>query len=172
MKQVAKWAGNLFLAGLILVAIFVFLSPRLLHYRFLTVRSASMAPTIHVGSVVMVQPVKPEAVKVGDVITYRSADDPKVFVTHRVIDLVPAPDEISFVTQGDANEDPDIAPVAASRLVGRVVLAVPWVGYAGQYVRAPLGFGLFILVPAFILIVIQIKDLLVAVRSLRPGASR
>ena len=50
------------------------IGPRFLAYETFIVRSGSMAPTIHTGALVIVQPVQPRDVKAGDVITSIDGD--------------------------------------------------------------------------------------------------
>jgi len=127
--------------------------------RFLTVRSGSMEPSIHVGDVVVVSTVVGfDDVNVGDVITFRySGDsDPNRFITHRVADIVDGEFEKSFKTKGDANEEEDLRTVSPSELVGKTVMVIPFVGYFTDFARSAFGYVLFILVPAVLIISFEV----------------
>lgn len=97
------------------------------------VTGGSMEPTIHKGSLVLVQPVSPSQVKVGDVITFQQYDQT---TTHRVTGVAQSPQGPAFSTKGDANTvaDPEAKTFAAE--VGLVRLTVPLAGYAAAYTQA------------------------------------
>jgi signal peptidase len=120
------------------------------------VQSGSMEPSIMTGSLVMVQPRA--AYQVGDVITFnsRSATVP---TTHRIVDSYVEAGQTMFITKGDANEEADAEPVARSEVKGLVQFAVPRLGYILEFTRQPLGFGLLIVLPAFLIILSEIEKI-------------
>lgn len=89
------------------------------------VSGPSMKPGLEPGDVVFTQEVDPESIQVGDVIQYSS---PIGDVIHRVIRIEWGPDEKQFITQGDNNNVED-APVPFSRVRGKLVYDVPYVGW-------------------------------------------
>lgn len=125
-------------------------------WRVDTVLSGSMEPAIPVGGVVVTRPVAVSEIGVGEVITYQTGGH---LTTHRVVEVVQGPPR-TFVTKGDANEDPDPAPVAAGDVVGVVCLSLPFLGYLGHFVRSPPGFVLLVLVPVFLLLLIETVSLI------------
>lgn len=125
-------------------------------WRVDTVLSGSMEPAIPVGGVVVTRPVAASEIGVGEVITYQTGGH---LTTHRVVEVIPGP-PFTFVTKGDANEDPDPAPVAADDVVGVVCLHLPFLGYLSYFVRSPPGFVILILVPVFLLLLIETMSLL------------
>lgn len=85
------------------------------------VRTASMEPGIEAGSYILVERVRPEAIDVGDIITFVS-DDPAILGqlnTHRVTEILDG--GASFRTKGDNNPVADSYPVSADRVVARYV---------------------------------------------------
>ncbi len=97
--------------------------PKLFGVHIYGVRTGSMTPTYPVGGVVYVVETDASEIRIGDVITYRLGSDmPDLVQTHRVMDIT---DE-GFVTKGDSNNTYDPEPVAAHRLVGRVVFHLPY----------------------------------------------
>ena len=120
--------------------------------QFKTVLSGSMSPAINAGDVVLISKTNPEEIKEGDIITFREG---KTFITHRVIEIV----NNSFRTKGDANEDPDMKIIKTEQIVGKVIFVIPFLGYLGYFVRTPLGFLIFILIPGFLLIYSEIKKI-------------
>ncbi|MCQ2546503.1 MAG: signal peptidase I [Clostridia bacterium] len=93
--------------------------------------SGSMEPVIHTGSIALIDSGY-EDVKERDIIAF---DAGGVLVTHRVVQVT---DE-GYVTKGDANrkEDPGIRPKSALR--GRVIIWLPWIGYAVKTMGTPAG---------------------------------
>jgi len=123
------------------------------------VLTASMSPAIETGDVVIVSETDPEAVEAGDVITYvRGENEPPV--THRVVEITTEDGQTSYVTQGDANSDPDSGAVPADNLIGAVVLVIPWIGYVIQFINTPTGFALFVLIPIGLLVISEAWTLL------------
>jgi signal peptidase len=84
-----------------------------------SVTTGSMRPGTPAGSMVVLAPVSPADVEVGDVIGYRD-DRLGAVVTHRVAAVLDQPSGRYFTTQGDANPRPDARPVAARDVVGEV----------------------------------------------------
>lgn len=117
--------------------------------------SGSMEPAISVGDAVVVAPVDGDDVQVGDVITYVTADR-EAPTTHRVIEVRETAAGPEFVTQGDNNEDPDASTVTPDRLVGRVVLTIPFIGYVVEFVGTTTGFALLVAAPIALLVVTEL----------------
>lgn len=130
-------------------------------FKIYTVVSGSMEPAIHIGSVVVSQP-QPEY-KVGDVITFvpngaKKADS----VTHRIFAVKKdAKGATFFETKGDANKTPDIEPVSAKSVLGKEVLAIPYLGYPISFAKTRDGLIFLIIIPATLIIyseLISIKN--------------
>ena len=110
--------------------------PFVLRWEPFIVTSASMTPTIAVGSVVVVDPTAAQTMKVGDVGTF-VAPESGLRVTHRVVEVQggEGPGRV-YITKGDAVRNPD-GPRGASTAVGRVQYTVPYVGYVATSVNEP-----------------------------------
>lgn len=121
--------------------------PRLLGWEVVTVLTGSMAPTYPADTALAVRPVDPREVRAGDVIAFVAADDLPL-VTHRVVAVDHGGGQLSFVTKGDANDDVDTETVPASAVRGRVVAGVPHLGTFVRAVHHPMGFALFLVLPA------------------------
>jgi signal peptidase I len=80
-------------------------------------RGASMAPLVRDGDVVLVRPVDPRAVRVGDVVL--CADEPGRLLLHRVIRRRAGRGGVRLVVQGDQVAQPD-GEIAEAQLYGRV----------------------------------------------------
>ena len=107
--------------------------PKATGARPLTVLSGSMTGTYDVGDVVVVRDVDTAALGVGDVITFQPVSDNPSLTTHRIIAVNVGSEGTSFVTQGDANGAPDLAPVEPDQVKGEVWYSVPEVGYVSVW---------------------------------------
>jgi len=123
------------------------------------VYTGSMEPAIPVGSVVVIKPVNPETLKIGDIICFQLSEPTSI--THRIINIT---DE-GFVTKGDANEDPDQWIVKKENVIGKVILTIPFIGYIGYFVRTPIGFILLIILPASLIIILEIRNIIKELRK-------
>ena len=125
---------------------------------FLTVLSGSMEPAIHAGDVVVSSEVNINSIQNGDIITFRYHDekDPNKCITHRVSEITKDENGVKFKTKGDANEESDMRLVGSSEIIGKVVIVLPYLGYLGNFARSIWGFVLFIVIPAFLIIINEI----------------
>jgi signal peptidase len=126
------------------------------------VGSDSMEPAIPRGSIVLVESVPPERIGVGDVITYRGELGIGPTTTHRVV-AVNRSDGLAFRTKGDANPSADNELVAAERVVGRVTVVVPWVGYPVLVFGTVGPLLVLVVAPALGLGIASVRDLLAEV---------
>jgi len=111
------------------------------------VLTGSMEPEYPIGSLIYVGRVDDGDLRVNDVITFSVS--PNVIVTHRIVELVPDetnPMVIRYRTKGDANDEVDAALVGANDVIGRVMFAVPQMGYIANYIQHPPGIYVAILV--------------------------
>jgi len=120
--------------------------------RLFSVQSGSMEPAIPVGSLVMVRPQ--DSYTEGEIITVRSERSAKETVTHRIVERAEDKDigSVSYKLKGDANEDPDPEMVPEKRVVGKVVLHIPFLGYPVGFAQSQIGFVILIIIPATIIV--------------------
>jgi len=98
------------------------------------VTGGSMEPSIQKGSLVLVQPVSPSEVKVGDVITFQHYDQT---TTHRVTSISStAPGGLAFTTKGDANVVADPEDKTFAGQVGIVRAELPLAGFVVASLQA------------------------------------
>lgn len=136
LKLVGNLLSAVLLATVCAAALALLIVPKATGARPLTVLTGSMKGTYDPGSVVVVKPVRPDQLHVGDTLTYQITSDRPDVITHRVIKIVFTPDgKREFITQGDANGAPDAEPVVAGQVRGTVWYSVPWVGYASTFVQ-------------------------------------
>ncbi len=174
-KSIAKILGNIVFGLMVaIVAVLVFSlvyvkmsggPPTVVGHRMYIVLSGSMSPAFETGSLAFVKPTAPADIKSGDIITYRGLGDQEQFVSHRVLEVNKDGGQISFTTKGDANEAVDPNPVAGENLVGRVSLAIPYLGYFMEYSKTKQGIFLLVIIPASILLLYESVSLLRQMRA-------
>jgi len=119
-------------AGLFLLCL-GFVAIRILGMSTFIVTGGSMEPSIAKGALVLVQPVSPSDVRVGDVITFQQFEQT---TTHRVITTTRDARGIVFHTKGDANVVADPEDKTFPGNVGVVRASIPVAGYVAAGVQA------------------------------------
>ena len=127
------------------------------NYKIMTVLSGSMEPAIKMGSVVVVKPA--DDYKIGDVITFGSYSKTKPPTTHRIHNIKVLKGRVSYITKGDANEEPDNREISEREIIGKVLFSIPYLGYAVDFTKKPIGFALIIIIPAGIVIADEVKKI-------------
>jgi signal peptidase I len=101
-------------------------------FPFKPIFSNSLKPEIQYGSLVVIKPVQPENIKVGDIIIYNVPSSAQNYynfppvVAHRVVEVETEP-SLGFRTKGNnTGEDPFIVPPA--NIQGLVGLQIPHLG--------------------------------------------
>lgn len=155
MKKAYHIFTTVLLVILILAAAVLFL-PKFVGMTPLAVLSGSMEPTYHVGSLIYVKDADPEAVQVGDPITFKISDD--TMVTHRVVAI--DQEAKTFQTKGDANDNVDGGAVAYENLVGKPVFTIPYMGYLAVYANTTTGMIITVTIILVILILTFLPDFL------------
>jgi signal peptidase len=148
--------------GLVVILLFVSVLPITGNFKIKMVLSGSMEPTIKTGSLVVVKPA--DNYKIGDIITFQRKTD-KELITHRIEDIKTEGGQTMYVTKGDSNNSADKKEVAESDVAGKVLFSIPYLGYIVSFVQKPIGFALFIIVPAFIVIIDEVKKIYVEVKK-------
>ena len=149
-------------------------TPRFLGVSLFTVDAGSMEPTIPRGSLIFTSVVPAEDIKPNDTITFFTAatpSDPGPFggmveqvqtsgwITHRVVEVIHTNNLYSYVTKGDANVDNDPDEVPYPNVHGVVFLSLPLLGYLIGFLRPP-GYGfLLVVIPAVLILFIEIQRL-------------
>jgi signal peptidase len=107
-------------------------------YRYYTVLTGSMEPTLHVGDMVIVKLTNASDIQVGDVITFNPSSDSDAYLTHRVSEKFENYEDSGvtcFKTRGDANDSEDGFLIDSSRVVGTVSFDIPKLGYVVRFVQ-------------------------------------
>ena len=126
-----------------------------------TIATGSMVPNINVfDAVINMRVDEPEDLKVGDVITFRSSSpqSPNLTITHRIKAITTDENgNACYVTKGDANPIEDETCARFNNVIGKVIIRIPRLGYIQRFLASGVGWLLFILIPALVIIA---KDIL------------
>lgn len=138
------------------IAVVVALSG-LVGYQSFTVLSGSMEPAISTGDVILVKRIAPTETRIGDVVTFRSPDEPTKIISHRVRSMGIADGVVRFMTRGDANTGSERWQVPANGQIGKVAVHVPKLGYVTNRVGSRFGKIAFLVLPALLLLALELK---------------
>ena len=127
--------------------------PTILGHQMYIVLSGSMNPAFDTGSIVFVREIEPAKIKDGDIITYMGLEESEQIVSHRVVSVNKTDDRINFTTKGDANEVNDPNPTPADKLIGKVIFAIPYLGYIMYFSQTKWGIVIMIIIPCSILLI-------------------
>ncbi|GAB4085842.1 hypothetical protein GCM10028784_24720 [Myceligenerans cantabricum] len=175
MRTVLRFVGRVVAVIVIVVGgaalVAGVLLPRLTGATPYVVLSDSMAPALPAGTLVVVRPVAPANIRIGDVVTYQLRSGEPAVATHRVVGVGSATSgEPTFVTRGDANDAADVRPVRAVQLQGSLWYSVPYLGRAGAVLtggQRDLVVGVLVL----LLLAYAARQVVLVVRERRqPGA--
>ena len=149
--KINKIISNLFVIFIFAIVLLIVVSilPIPGNYKLLIVQSGSMEPAIKTGSVVIVKPV--ENYKTNDVITFVDGGKSKT-TTHRVVDMEVISGQTQYITKGDANNAEDSNKVPEDKVVGKVLISIPYAGYILAMAKKPIGFVLLVVVPCLMII--------------------
>jgi len=158
--KIFKIIYSIFVAFIVVVAILLIVStfPIAGNYKVMVVQSGSMQPAIKMGSIVVVKPV--DDYKIGDVITFGPYSKTKAPTTHRIYDIKVVDGQPVYITKGDVNNAPDAREIQKKDILGKVIFDIPYLGYAVNFAKKPLGFGLIIIVPAAVIVIDEVKKII------------
>lgn len=113
--------------------------------------------TLHVGDLIIVQGVAPEEIKAapypdGDIIVFHEPSSGDTLIVHRAVDRKVEDGKIFFKQEGDGNGPGTGSWIPADRVVGRVILRIPWVGHIALFLHN--SSGMFIVILLIIILVI------------------
>lgn len=124
----------------------------------LIIGGGSMAPALPIGAAVVVEPVDPGTLRVGDVVSLRSGSDLQSIFTHRVTSIVPRENTVWVETKGDANADVDPSIASAEHVIGRVSATIPYAGFLLALLSVPSGVLFVVLLAAVLLTLIWLLE--------------
>ena len=124
-------------------------------YTVFRITTGSMRPAYDTDTLILVKKTDPSEIKVGDVISFYSADPALdgAVNTHRVIAVEQDGSEWKYTTQGDANNTPDQYGTDSRDLIGKVVASSLVLGKLARLVANPLIFIPVILLPLAVILI-------------------
>lgn len=134
MRAVLTFVGRtlawLVILGAVAVLLVAVVVPRVAGATPYTVLTGSMSPAYPPGTLVVVRPVDPGDLQIGDVVTVQLESGKDTVVTHRISAISYELDgDVVFETKGDANATPDAELRLPVQIRGEVWYAVPYLGY-------------------------------------------
>lgn len=93
------------------------------------VESGSMVPTLEKGDLIFSIGVTSSSLKVGDIILFKSPQDPNIIIVHRIIRIYKNGDTILIQTKGDNNPVPDPWTINGDQVLGKVIFRIPYLGW-------------------------------------------
>jgi len=166
LSKILKYALNTILGFLVIIGLLVAFSllPIPGNYKVFTVQSGSMEPGLHMGSLIFVK--SQSNYNIGDIIT-RHTSDPKITITHRIATRAEKNGGVVYQTKGDANDAADAEEITQGSIIGKEVLAVPFLGYPVSYAKTLPGLVLLIIVPAIIIVYDEIQNIASEISTIR-----
>ena len=188
LARALVWAASALAIAVVIAVAALALLPYATGWNAVIVLSGSMEPALKTGGLAFVEPVREletfggngvtvhaaepvEArvrdVAIGDVIAFRSFNDPSRQISHRVIDVIEDDRGTWFQTKGDNSELPDRGLVPAESVVGTIRYHVPYVGYVADWIRHRDSYFVLVGVPAAIVILAELWRIYIAVGQWR-----
>ena len=120
-------------------------------HKILMVTSGSMAPAIRQGSIIVIFRMKDY--RINDAITFFEKENRQRKITHRISDK----DGNLYTTRGDANPSSDLKKISQDQILGKVVLAVPYLGYFLNLARSPMGIIILLSIPFLVMVFGEVR---------------
>lgn len=164
IKRVAFWAVVVFAVAvmiftIIAVTTFDRYDRNVFGFKAFIVTSDSMKATdFEAGDIIFSKVVDPSTLEVGDIITFRSADPDNYgeIITHKIRRITTdSYGDVAFVTYGTTTDTDDKTPVTYPYILGKYQGHLPKVGTFFSFLKTPMGYVLFILIPFMTLILVQ-----------------
>jgi len=133
---VGRVLGFVALCVALFAAVLLIVIPAVTGSQPYTVLTNSMAPKYPPGTLLIVEPVEFDSLKLGDVITYQLKSGEPAVVTHRIVSVgVNQDGDRTLITKGDNNTLEDEVPVQKVQVRGKLLYAVPHVGWAANWME-------------------------------------
>lgn len=125
--------------------------------------SPSMVPTINVNDMIIDFGVnKDEDVKENDIVTFYSnvINTGGFTITHRINSINFYNDEYRYITKGDNNSSVDVGFTTIDKIVGKVFLIIPKVGFIQSFLSSKWGWLLIVVIPSLGILIADIFKLI------------
>ncbi|MBI2127000.1 MAG: signal peptidase I [Thaumarchaeota archaeon] len=118
---------------------------------FFVVSSGSMIPALKVGDVIVIKGGgEVKSLQAGDIIVFKNPLNPERVIVHRVFRIVNTDDGGGVITKGDNNPTQDNWLVRPTHFLGKVLLTVPYIGFAAIWLSPPLNYVIMIAIISFV----------------------
>lgn len=127
--------------------------------RVFSVLSGSMEPAIPTASLVITK--NQDDYAENDIVTVRSERTAKETVTHRIVKIEKDEEtgKIRYQLKGDANKQPDGELVNKSRVVGKVIGHIPYLGRLIGFAQTQMGFVFLIVIPGTLIVYSELMSI-------------
>jgi len=129
-------------------------------FKVYTVLTGSMEPAVPTGSLILTRTGIPaEKISVGDIATFKSPRSDDVLITHRIAEVIGEGEGLRFITRGDANGAVDPWEVRAGNIEGIYRQHVPYVGFALEFAKTPMGLLLLVILPTVLIAASELRQI-------------
>jgi len=145
--EIATW---LVLAVIALMGLYIITSNSSVFsgYRSFLVQSGSMEPAIMTGDIILIH--SQDNYFKNDTITFHGSEGRTV--THRIAEITQNNGKQFFTTKGDANRSEDEDSITQDKIIGKVTLVIPKLGYLVAFSKSLPGLIILALIPAVLFI--------------------
>ena len=149
--EIATW---LVLAVIVLMGLYIVTSNFNVFsgYKSFLVQSGSMEPAVMTGDIIIIHS-QDNYVK-NDVITFHGSDGR--IVTHRIIEILQKDGKSFFSTKGDANRSEDEDSITQDKIIGKISLVIPKLGYLVAFSKSLPGLIILAIFPAALFIISEL----------------
>lgn len=134
LRGAGRMASFMALILATLAALVLIIAPLLTGSQTYSVLTNSMKPNYGPGTLLVVKPTAFKELSTGDVVTYQIESGRPEVITHRIISMsADQQGNAQLVTKGDNNDVADAMPVTEIQVRGKLLYAVPFAGYAANW---------------------------------------
>jgi signal peptidase len=129
-------------------------------YSMYSVLTGSMEPGVPTGTLIITKiPRSTDDIHQGDIITFIEPGFLNKYVTHRVNQVIYQGSTELFQTKGDANSSLDSWRIAYGSIKGVYQTQFPYLGFFLEFLKSPIGLGIFIFIPLILISIFEIKNI-------------
>ena len=149
----AQFVASLIVAVLLL-ALLAGIAPSVLGYESFVVPTTAMRPVLQADDLAVVRPVHASTLNVGDILTYRTPEDPDMVIVGRILSIdTDLAGRLQLQVRGDSDPITHQATVTAGATLGSVAYSVPRAGLLVSLANSLAGKFVLVGLPGFILII-------------------
>lgn len=132
-------------------------------FKLFILTSGSMEPALSAGTLVITQPK--QRYHPGEVVSFHretmvGRKKRSLVVTHRILSSRKTDDGFVYQTKGDSNQSPDEELLDQDYIYGKVLAAVPLIGFLLMWPYSSIGFYFLIILPAVLIVIHQVLNII------------